>query len=196
MNRRSLILCGALIASGTRVSAFAQSDASPEVQLALVDILPEAEAIAPGWTLVQTIEPNVQGTAFAEVVRAAYGGPAGEHASITLFRHANDRRSILQAWEEAQDEYSNAFNFSVDLDNPWASQGELNSGVPPEGFADAVRAEGVDKWFAYQSGIGLYAIEPDLIVLVVVVGPVGDDRKIVLSAAADHIARLVLERLA
>lgn len=175
--------------------SYKQSTPDPAGTTSLIEALPLAEELAIDWAIIRYSAIDVSDLAFTEGVSSAYGGPKGSHIHLSVFRHDVDRRSILEAWEDANDRYSRSISWALELDYSYDRRRQLEGEDPPQPFAEAIRIEGTDSWFGSQVGIGIYSFEPDAIIHTIAVGSIAGDTRVDGVDAADRVARLVATRL-
>ncbi|MFT4040606.1 MAG: hypothetical protein QM692_20670, partial [Thermomicrobiales bacterium] len=71
----------------------------------------------------------------------------------------------------------------------WSQAKEIDNLAPPEGCVESSRADGVDPNSQYPAGLTLCAVDPDVIILAIVSGELGDESGYL---AADTLIALAL----
>jgi hypothetical protein len=140
---------------------------------AIVAMLPAAAAIGSGWTAAGDPVRLVPSDVFRDGARIAYGGPAGARVVLTVLQVTNERVAVRAAWEAASKLYD-GYRHDLAADEDFTAS--LAILPPPPGCAEAKRVEGADERDTFLTGVALCAADPDLILLAVASGVVGNER--------------------
>ncbi len=151
--------------------------------------LPADTDLGPGWT--KTWEAGIDPGAdlFKEGVVAVYGGNSGSRAIVYAWVIQDSTTAVRRSWEAAADllqdqryEWASDYNYS---------EADMIDGLePPEGCVESSRAEGSNPDSKFPAGLTLCAIDPDVIVLTIVSGNLGEESGYL---ASDALVQLALE---
>jgi hypothetical protein len=174
-----------VMALGWGPGASAQGEALP-VTPGAGAYLPAAADLGADWQEVsQTrIAPGPQ--LFAEGVKAVYGGPHGSPAFIYVWL-ARDETKMDGAWD-ATTEFLNAKQAQYAPQIDVARLHELARLNLPAGCTGAVRIEGLDGDQNFPAGLTLCAVAPDVIIMTIVSGTLGEDSGYLASDALLELA--------
>lgn len=172
--------------------AIASSSVQAQEPPAVSTFLPDTQDIGEGWSAMGQGKPDTSDTVFTDSASVSLIGPQGAELVVMLFRHPTDRGSVLTAWTQGQSIYRDATLSAVALPNPFTREVALASTPPPAGVVQAIRTEGIDMWWGMPAAVSLYAIEPDVVALVVLHGVIAMQTG---STAADYIASIIARKV-
>jgi hypothetical protein len=157
----------ALLASGSPTLA---QDPTPEPGANASKMLPSGAWIGKGWKRTELRGVDADANLFREAAVASYGGPQGSRVVIFVFLQTDSREAVRQSWEAVSssfDTYKYRLGYGYERDQ------QLQTIAAPEGCAEAKRAEGEDQAFLVPTAITMCGADPDIIILVIVSGPIG-----------------------
>ncbi len=165
MKRRSFVASSVTAALFAPLPAYARQGSTVDLE----SLLPTAADFGKGWKQFAVEVPTeVDNETFVEGVLTAYGGPEGQRCRVSILRHPDDRAAVNAAWETAS--FGIAFTtVSPDYATDYAGS-DIDQAAPPNGTADAARYHGTLAPYGFAFAIGAYAIEPDLVVIVLTEG--------------------------
>ncbi len=172
---RSVILLMLLLALCPTVvpSPVSAQDPTQEPSSDALRLLPTADAFGAGWTMPKPPVAAVPSNAFRDGAVATYGGADGRRILLTVLLLSRDTVAIRRGWEEASERFD---DFGSRLEHERNREEELLSVPPPPGCVEAKRIDGTDKDDGFDAGVTLCAADPDIVLLAVVWGDVGDRR--------------------
>ena len=178
--RRSVLLLTLLFAfTPTVVPSPASAQEPTQVPSSdALRLLPDAAAFGAGWTMPKPPVASVPSTAFRDGAVATYGGADGRRILLTVLLLSRDTVAIRRGWEEAGERFD---DFGSRLDHERNREEELLSVPPPPGCVEAKRIDGTDEDDGFDAGVTLCAADPDVVLLAVVWGDIGDQRGYVAS---------------
>ncbi|CAN5454717.1 hypothetical protein BH09CHL1_BH09CHL1_07630 [soil metagenome] len=187
-------LVALLICFQSGAVALAQ-DPTPEPGDDASEFLPDAEALGNGWTLSQIVSPDVTGgyyfemspDVFREGASGVYLGPDGARVIMIALLLTDSRVAVRQSWEDATGLFD-MFRGTTDYD--YEREEALESLDPPAGCVEAKRTEGADTIYMVPAGTTMCAIDPDIVLIVMVSGAVGE---LTGTEAADSITLSMIE---
>ena len=164
-----------LIGTVPRVAdSAAQDDPTAEAGEGSSRYFPEAAALGEEWTQERTSGLQVPSDVFREGAIAIYSGPASARAVVLVFLATDSRVAVRQSWELATETFDE-YRYQVAVDYDYELEERLEGLEPPMGCVEAKRVEGSDRGFGFLAGITMCAIDPDVILLAIVTGSLGDE---------------------
>ena len=147
--------------------------------------LPEAIAFGDGWTVFNEYVPGADGAVFSDSSGAIYVGPAGARIKVDVYVNQPGRAALQRSWEDVTavyDQWQTGYQPQAELDRLAA--------IPfPDGCVDVKRAEGDRTGFwTMPDGITLCAVDPNVTILVVAAGAVGELSGVAASDQVTSIA--------
>lgn len=149
--------------------------------------LPADTDLGPGWT--KTWEAGIDPGAdlFKEGVVAVYGGNSGSRAIVYAWVIQDSTTAVRRSWEATADllqdqryEWASDYNYS---------EADTIDGLePPAGCVESSRAEGSNPDSRFPAGLTLCAVDPDVIVLTMVSGELGEESGYLASDALVQLA--------
>src|SRR5215204_1941759 len=142
-------------------------------------LLPEAGAFGDGWLLNETVNPDLLARysfemtpdVFREGAAGIYVGPAGSRIVIVLLLITENRVAIRQSWEDAT-KLLDAVRTRTTTD--FERDQALEMMDPAAGCVEAKRIEGIENFALLPVGGTMCAIDPDIILIAVVLGNYAD----------------------
>ena len=192
MNRLALVFFLALLMAPT-APASAQ-EPTPEPGPNAAKMLPDATAFGDGWSLNETVNPDLLARysfemtpdVFREGAAGIYVGPNGSRIVIVSLLITENRVAIRQSWEVATkllDTVRTRASTDFERDQALATMDAPNTCV------EAKRIEGVENFALLPVGGTMCAIDPDGILIAVVMGAFTDQSGV---AAADAVTGIVV----
>lgn len=166
----------------------AAQESTPETTAAsqLVRFLPAAEDLGEGWEVSSAYTPSADPSIFADSTGAVYVGPRGARVVLEVYQNLPGRAAVQRSWEAIGWSY---FGFMLNIDYAFGREDDL-AGLPlPSGTVDARRLDGRDEIFDLPIAVAMYAVDPDITLLVVVSGSID---AMAGYEAADHVASLAI----
>lgn len=170
----------------SRVSA-AQDDEVLPVTPVAGKYLPAETDLGPGWSKIWEagIDPGAE--LFKEGVKAVYGGANGSRAVVYAWVIQDSTTAVRRSWESTAELLSSQrYEWASDYD--WSQADEIDNLDPPTGCVEASRNEGTDPNSQYPAGLTLCAVDPDVIVLTIVSGELGEESGYLASDALVQLA--------
>jgi hypothetical protein len=157
-------------------------------------LLPEADAFGDGWSLSETVNPDLLARysfemtpdVFREGAAGIYVGPNGSRIVIVSLLITENRVAIRQSWEDAT-KLLDAVRTRTTTD--FQRDQVLETMDPPGGCVEAKRIEGIEQFTLLPVGGTMCAIDPDGILITVVHGSFGEQSGV---AASDAVTGVVL----
>jgi hypothetical protein len=157
-------------------------------------MLPDAKAFGKGWSLSQTVSPDLLARysfemspdVFREGAAGMYVGPNGSRIVVISLLITENRVAIRQSWEDAT-KLLDAVRTHASTD--YQRDQVLESMDPPVGCVEAKRIEGVENFSLLPVGGTMCAIDPDGIVISVASGSFAGKTGV---AASDAITDIVV----
>jgi hypothetical protein len=152
--------------------------------------LPAAATLGDGWALASTGSLGLPTELFRAGTLGVFTGPAGARILAAVMLVTESRVAVRRSWEAATDlfhKYSGELAYDPDRD-------DILDRLPlPAGCVEAKRIDGTARQLGLDTGIPmgltLCAADPDVILLVVVSGPLGH---LTGYEASDAVASLML----
>jgi hypothetical protein len=183
-----LVVVGAGLA--TPWARLTARDAPTPPSLAATAYLPDPAALGDGWQTVRTARLDLPSEAFREGAVGVYVGPDGARVMAVIMLATQSRVAVRRSWEEAAKLFA---KHAGELAAARNRSAELDALPPPAGCVEAKRIDGSARQLRIDTGIPmgitLCATDPDVIVLVVASGVVGD---LTGHQASDAVASLLL----
>jgi hypothetical protein len=185
--RRPLLLVTLVLLASVPMPSAAAQDAAADPSAAY---LPPATILGDGWALASTGGLDLPTDLFRVGTLGVYTGPAGARILAAVMLVTDSRVAVRRSWEEAAKlfhKYSGELAYDPDRD-------DILDRLPlPAGCAEARRIDGTARQLGLDTGIPmgltLCAADPDVILLVVVSGPLGP---LTGYEASDAVASLML----
>jgi hypothetical protein len=160
-------------------------------------LLPNTGALGDGWTLIQTVSPDLLARhsfemtpdVFREGAAGIYGGPSGSRIVVVALLITENRVAIRQSWENATKLLDNVRGRTT---TDYSRAQELEKMALPEGCAEAKRIEGTEIFDLMPTGGTMCAIDPDIILIAVAFGDYGGQTGVVASDAVIDAALAAL----
>lgn len=188
MRSRLLTLClGILLVSVSGFQVAAQDDVLP-VTPGAGKYLPDAVSLGPGWDQVweSGIDPGAD--LFKEGVMAVYGGDGGSRAVVYAWVIQDSTTAVRRSWEETAG-FLSSQRYEWASDRNYSEAKTIDSLDPPDGCVESSRAEGSNPDSRFPAGLTLCAVDPDVIILTIVSGKLGEESGYL---AADALVQLAL----
>lgn len=168
-------------------------DPTPEPGPNAARMLPEASAFGEGWSLNETVSPDLLARyyftmtpdVFREGAAGIYVGPSGSRIVMVSLLITENRVAIRQSWENATkllDAVRGAAITDYQRDEALATMD------PPGGCVEAKRIEGIENFALLAVGGTMCAIDPDVILIAVVFGGFADQTGVAASDAVIGVA--------
>lgn len=178
-----------LLVGAPSMTALAQ-DEDIEPKPASSSFLPDAIEIGDDWVEIRRYGLDLPTDLFREGSAATYGGPQGARIAVLAFLTTDTQVAVRRSWEAATERFD-SYRYAVASDYDYGQVEVIDAMPPPPGCAESRRAEGTDDKFGVVAGLTMCAIDPDVIVIVVVSGEAmgttgtdASDTMISLSVAA------------
>ena len=157
-------------------------------------MLPDAGAFGDGWSLADTVSPAILARysfemtpdVFREGAAGVYVGPNGGRVVVVSLLVTESRVAIRQSWEDAT-KLLDAVRSRLSTD--YERDEALKTMEPPEGCVEAKRIEGTENFVLLPAGGTMCAVDPDAILIAVVLGDFGGQTGV---AASDAVVGLAL----
>jgi hypothetical protein len=152
--------------------------------------LPAAATLGDGWALASTGSLGLPTELFRADTLGVFTGPAGARILAAVMLVTESRVAVRRSWEEATKLYHKySGELAYDRD-----RGTILDRLPlPVGCVEAKRIDGTARQLGLDTGIPmgltLCAADPDVILLIVVSGPLGS---LTGYEASDAVASLML----
>lgn len=185
---RAWAMCLALLANMVPVLAGAVQNEDPlPVTPGAGRFLPAAQDLGPDWVDVWQSGLDPGADLFKEGVVSVYGGRAGSRAVVYAWVIQDSTTAVRRSWEETADFLATQrYEWASDYD--WSQASEIDRLPPPQGCVESSRAEGSNPDSRFPAGLTLCAVDPDIIVLAIVSGGLGDQSGYLASDALIQLA--------
>jgi hypothetical protein len=155
-------------------------------------MLPDAGAFGDGWSLSETVSPDLLARysfemtpdVFREGAAGIYVGPNGSRIVIVSLLITENRVAIRQSWEDAT-KLLDAVRTRTTTD--FQRDQALETMDPPSGCVEAKRIEGLENFTLLPVGGTMCATDPDGILIAVVMGAFADQSGVAGSDAVTGI---------
>ncbi len=171
----------------------AAQDPTPEPGPEASKMLPDADDFGTGWSLTETVSPDILARysfemtpdVFREGAAGVYVGPDGSRVVVVSLLVTENRVAIRRSWEDATDLLD-----EVDsrLSTDYEREEALETMAPPDGCVEAKRVEGTEDFVLLPAAATMCAIDPDAILIAVVLGGVGGQTGVEASDAVIGLA--------
>ena len=164
-------------------------DPTPEPGPNAAKMLPEATAFGEGWSLTETVSPDLLARyyftmtpdVFREGAAGIYVGPRGSRMVMVSLLITENRVAIRQSWENATKVLDAVRGAAI---TDYQRDEALATMAPPGGCAEAKRIEGIENVTLLPVGGTMCAIDPDVILIAVVLGDFDEHTGVAASDAA------------
>lgn len=197
MTRDGLILTLilAVVLAGAVPTRAQEATPAPSFGVVAAQILPEATVFGDGWQRSQLVSPEVlarsgfslEPETLREGAAGIYVGPAGSRIIIVSLLVSESRAAIRESWDEAGQLLDSV---RAEFVSGYYSGEALERRAPPAGCVAAKHLEGVENLALLPVGATMCAVDPDGILIAMVLGTFqGEDG----VAASDAVVALLLE---
>jgi hypothetical protein len=167
---------------------------TPEPGPDAAKMLPDATGFGDGWLLNETVNPDLLARfsfemtpdVFREGAAGIYVGPNGSRIVVVSLLITENRVAIRQSWEDAT-KLLDAVRTRTTTD--FTHDQTLETMEAPNGCVEAKRIEGIENIALLPAGGTMCAIDPDVILIAVVLGDYADQSGV---AASDAVIGVVL----
>ena len=179
------VVLSLLVLSAAPVSA---QDPTPEPGPNAARMLPEANAFGDGWSLSQTVNPDLLARysfemtpdVFREGAAGIYVGPNGSRIVVVSLLITENRVAIRQSWEDATKLLDSVSSRAI---TDYQRDQALETMDPPADCVEAKRIEGIENFVLLPLGGTMCAIDPDVILIAVVLGDFAEQTGVPASDA-------------
>jgi hypothetical protein len=191
--KRAMLLAAFLLFF-SRVATGSAQDETPAPGPDAATHLPDSALLGEGWSLSSTVSPDglsrygfkMSPDVFREGAAAVFVGPRGSRVVAISLLLTENRVAIRKSWEDAGELVRYVM---YDVSQPYGRASELESMDPPDGCAEAARAEGIEGIVLLPAASTTCAVDPDGILIAAVFGTLGDETGVV---AADRVIEVML----
>lgn len=169
------------------VTRAAQDDEVLPVTPGAGKYLPAESDLGPGWTKVWEAGIDPGADLFKEGVKAVYGGDGGSRAVVYAWVIQDSTTAVRRSWESTAELLgSQRYEWASDYD--WSQADDIDGVDPPAGCVESSRAEGANPDSQFPAGLTLCAVDPDVIILAIVSGELGENTGYLASDALIALA--------
>jgi hypothetical protein len=194
MRSLAAALVAALIAGSGMGASSAQGQGAEDGSSRPWDYVPNDDALGDSWTRASDVGPaETDDDVFAGASFVVFLGEDGARALLLVAVAQPSRTAVQRSWEQAG-EWFDFYRYQIEAD--YDREGELAAQPLPEGCVDARRVDGYDPVFVQPAGVTLCAVDPDVILIAVVYGPLrwaDGTVRVGGVAASDRLALLAIE---
>jgi hypothetical protein len=156
-------------------------------------MLPDVNAFGDGWSLNETVNPDLLARysfemtpdVFREGAAGIYVGPHGSRIVVISLLITENRVAIRQSWENATKLLDAVRTRSI---TDYQRDQVLETMDPPGECVEAKRIEGIENFTLLPVGGTMCAIDPDIILIAVVLGDLAEQTGIAASDAVIGVA--------
>lgn len=170
MKHLVVVMIAVLLIGISSITTHAQED-ELEPKPASASYLPDATEIGTEWIELRRYGLDLPTDLFREGSAATYVGPHGARIAVLAFLTTDTQVAIRRSWEAATERFDR-YRYAVASDYDYGQREVIDAMPPPPGCAESRRAEGADDEFGVFAGLTMCAIDPDVILIVVVSGEV------------------------
>lgn len=175
------------------ISSTNAQDPTPEPGPNAAKMLPDANAFGDGWSLDETVSPDLLARysfeltpdVFREGAAGVYVGPDGSRIVIVSLLITENRVAIRQSWEDAT-KLLDAVGTRSSTD--YTRDKVLKTMEAPTGCVEAKRIEGIENFVLLPVGGTMCAVDPDGILIGIVLGQFGEQTGVAASDAVIGVA--------
>lgn len=156
--------------------------------------LPSAEDLGKGWSLSQTVSPDIlisygftmSPDTFREGAARIYLGPNGSQVVVVSLLTTTSRVAVRKSWDDASKILDGLGSMASE---DYEKTRDLESSDPPTNCVEAKRSVGTEQFVGLPVGATMCAVDPDGILVAITFGNVNGNEG---AAASDAVIEIAL----